>query len=298
MPLMERPIFRAFREEANVISTGGYHDGVSTNIFLNHGKDPLVNLHENVHDRIFSSCPDARILAVLLFGERKEFAALEDKRAIPKFSELINAMYSASEFAHEVFATYLSIKVFHISEHSAQAMRYPRDYQKYYEFLSVPLDERLGSSYLQYLVANALMVNSFSTPFYRRFLRSLPQVITSLKFDENPNQRLIAMMDVLGSGDRLDRLLAQLQRIADEISGSNGFQTWNLQSEDAWIAANGQERQLIEYAISNFLFGWISREARLEMYEFDERDSECFIKFANLFGYGPGLTPENRTAPF
>lgn len=281
---MDRAVFKTLREEVSAITTGGYHDGISTHIFLKHGLDPLVNHHEGIHDEIFGTCPDQQILSTILLWEAGEFASLENKEDSSNYSSLASLMLESSEFAHEVFATYLSVKQFSPEQQTEQILRHPQHYQNFYRYLSETLDGNINSSYLQYGVAQALMVLTFSTPFARRFLTSLPLVITTLAEEENPSFRLRRMTEILKREGKVFILLDEMQKIADSTASENGFLAWSLQSEVGWETADQQNRQLVEYAVINYTFKWLSDESGLELCDFTEEDIEIYEKFCLLTG--------------
>lgn len=295
LPVMSEVRFRTFVEEAT-ITAGGWHDGSSIHVVYGHTGDELVVTHEEVHHRIFTECPDGHLLHTLLFAQREHIPNKCDLESASRYNKLISNIFENSEIAQEIFATYISVKHFPVYEHADQLARYPAAYRHYFNQISPVLDEPLGSSYLQYLVAWNIAVVVFSSPFPNRFYASLPDIVTELLPIETPNLRVVAVLNALKCPLKMKQLIKELQSIGSDVALSMGGDAWDLTCEHDWIKAPRGIRHEVEFALSSRLREWIPEACEIEFCDGSADIAAMHVSFAASVGLSITTLPAIRSS--
>jgi len=262
---------------------GGTHNGERATLEMQSSADHLIGRHEDFHDLIFRSMPDGQLHSALI---------QINARASGRFAGLIRDLFYASEFPHEVFATYLSVKSFPSHEHQKMVEAYPATYRQYYDHLSRLLDARFGSSYLQYLVAFNMANTVFSSFFIRRFLED-PQPDLRPTLKETSAYRLEVLTHALSNNLVVDELIERLQGEATAISTDKLHSVWDIRNEEGWENAQRETAQNVEFALSALLRTVLPKLSMLEVFDFTEKDLERFYAFTAQFG----LTIHAANAP-
>ena len=139
-------------------SEAGYHDLKYHYVESQHASNALVSRHENYHGQLLEHTP---------FGsfQRNLLSVCEmlshDSIVSEHLNELLLNSLEVSSIAHECYATYLSIKSFELDEHKSLLNKHPEEYRLYYSRISNLVDNDFGSSYLQFIVAKAMLSGAF-----------------------------------------------------------------------------------------------------------------------------------------
>ena len=249
---------RPFRIEYRALA--GFHDGVRARVADTSLSTPLVSLHEATHARILHTTPDGHVLTAYCRALDSGLIPAAAVRAV----EASTAIFGESSLVpHEVFATYLSVKAMPAAQEDSLLAQLTPEYRQYFQALAVIVDPVFRSSQLQFLVAWNCAVVVFSSPLIERF----PLVDIT---------QPIQLSDAEDAGKRFDALLAALRRVgpgsvmptlegvAREACRRNGLHPWDIQSEDAWLAATKTdggytyEPAAIEEALSEALREWLA----------------------------------------
>lgn len=233
--------FEPFEEMFLRSSRAGHHDGAKSVVGLDYTSSLLVQRHEWVHGQVFAQSPDGQLLAALLHLYNVNVEALGLSRQ--RHNELTLALMNASRTAHEAAATYLSVKMETPEVQPGLLALLDPEYRKYYSILAEVLDDRIGSSYLQYLVAwNAICV-SFSSRYLERF--SADPTIAGLQpeTEEQPNARLVAILDSLRTN--FDRLLMIINHRLREVCERHSVAYWDPHQESGWVTLQEQNHSML-----------------------------------------------------
>lgn len=146
--------------EAEIDGVLGWHDGFTLNVVEHSTNDGMVFNHERIHGTLINTTIDGKLLTLLrIAGPR-----LDNLDHVEELHETSRYLFEGSRFAHESAATYLGIMTLDTEPERATALhRLPDQYRAYYEFMSAIVDAQCGSSFLCYVIAQAVAHFWFSS---------------------------------------------------------------------------------------------------------------------------------------
>ena len=142
--------------------------------------------------------------------------------------EILRALLATSRTAQQATATYLSIKRHAADEQPGVLMALSEDHEAYYDVLADVLDERLGASVVQHLVAWNAAIVAFSSRYMARFLSGLQDgEDLAPQPDEQPDARLQRVLDQIDAhAAALDGWLAERHAgICSRVALQRGIST-------------------------------------------------------------------------
>lgn len=244
-------------------------------------QDELMFDHEQIHEHIFRSMADGRLLSLLMSIPNAKTQLDEKAHAYVK---LRDGLLKASERPHEIFATYLSIKMQRPEKEKALLSRYPKAHRSYYQLVSHCLDRQFGSTYLQHLVAFNMANTVFCSPFPSRFLED-PHPDSRPEPNEEPRHRFDALRAAMEDSHKVSKLLDLLMVGAKKIGRLFGFEKWDILSESDWASVSCSASIEMEYALSHLLREQLPQLSDIPYVEVSDPFNEKLKVFAQTLGF-------------
>jgi hypothetical protein len=245
-------MFREFRFEVR-----GRHDGRRVEVPIDQANEPIVASHETIHDQILTQTPDGQSLYTLIRAQGETDSAGNTET----LETTVSCLISECEFAHEVAATYLSLKLRTPDQALADLASFPDAYRKYYLTLATILDDNFKSTYLQYLVGWGISVFTFSSPYLLKLGENDWSGLQPSLPNESPNQRLKTVLGLLDP-TALSSLSQLIERAAHEKCRQLQLKMWDLNSDLEW-EEKAAHAEPIEEAISHSIWDWLTIHANL-----------------------------------
>jgi hypothetical protein len=253
----------------------GSHDGRSVTVDFQSAWNMVVMHHEGIHERIFVSSADGRVLSDLLhLRSLAREKGVEIPAAVPRLAE---TLLNESRLAHEAAATYLGIKQYSPGVGDSVYAKLPDTYQAYYRAMAAPVERLFFGTFLQYALAVDVWAVAFSSPYLARIAESELDEPPMPQPEELPNARFRRITDLLASGT--GRGLRQLVFDAAAVAcRSDGRDPWDFEDDEAWKANIGVQtasgctdiNTIVENAISRATREWIRDHASLPILEVGE----------------------------
>jgi hypothetical protein len=223
----------------------GMHDFRRMVLNSEYAMEPMVAVHESIHDEILFTTPDGLALTsiTLLFRSQRQDIAL---------GLFLEKLISSSREAHECFATYLGIKALPAHLGSAAIDTLDEQYANWYHRLTF-LDGHFGSMHYQYIIAKSMAEVTFSSPYLCRLLDAgfSPVEPTSLETPDARLQQIIAA--VLRDPAELKHVVEEKVR---EKWNSEGHSLWDLEFDTQWVE-NANVGLATEAAIADAAIPWL-----------------------------------------
>lgn len=275
--------------------SAGTHNGLRPSVLAANLADGITAAHEAVHECILSSTPDGMaqrlLMAALSFGERLDPPQKEALR------RSLDGIADQSRFAHEVAATYLSIKQQPDAVQWLLAAELVRRYWLYYEYLFDLIDIRCQSPTLQLVIGNNIVQAAFSSRFITRLADLDIETPFELARDEQPDSRLRQIVGALERPGVFDDLLAALVARHAGTCRKAGSDNWDITSETQWAQNIGDmgDFSRVTGPLAEEAEAWIFASCGLPRVAPQEARTAVHRVMEQLSRYG---VPEERVAYF
>ncbi len=272
----------------------GYFDGIRTHVHTGNLHQSVVSAHEAIHERICISTPDGRVLFVM--------SGLAQSAAMPPHLKSIcrrnrSELFSCSEYAHEVFATYLSTNSLRSVDVEDALKLYDATYSAYYSELATVLDGQITSTYLRFAVGWGMCIAVFSSGLIKRIPPKRLTNVLSLRPTERPTFRLKKMIDRIASHD-LTEIVETCQNAWSSNCEELHQTSWDLGIEEAWVTnlevAPKAEEVCIDQAAT--FFERVLGDNIVSKHTFVEWNVDCFTEHKTHLAALNIHTPEGSLA--
>ncbi|MCO0598521.1 hypothetical protein NGI46_13875 [Peribacillus butanolivorans] len=197
--------------------------------------DKVICKHELIHTQMFTTTiyGSYQILIKKLIGNTEENSEFYNQLLILNYE-----LYKESIIAHEVAATYCSVKQLDAELVENYLSTLPGDYTKYYNTLAEVLDSNIKSTYAQYLIGNMLIRICLNPNIEDDIKRNLRSYNCSLGTKNSPNSRLNLILNEIKESD-FTELNDELNKIIHKKYLSLGIKrNFDYQNENDWKRLN------------------------------------------------------------
>jgi hypothetical protein len=216
--------------------------------------DIAICRHELIHTKMFMTTVyggyQLLIKKLLEFTERN--SEFYNQLLIGNYE-----LYKQSKNAHEIVATYCSIKQLDSELIEPYVKTLPKEYLKYYSILSQKLDKSIKSTFLQYLVGELIGVVCFNSGIDDEIKSNLKSYNLKITNKNSPNVRLEMLINKINEKD-IVLLLYELQEILSkniqEIRIKEGF---DIQVEKDWKDLEGTQIIEINNLLGDFIYKFL-----------------------------------------
>jgi hypothetical protein len=223
--------------------------------------DMAICRHELIHSEIFIQTIYGSYQS--LIKKLIKYTA-EDTEFWNQLLVLNYELYKQSVIAHEVVATYCSIKQLAIELIENYLRTLPNEYNNYYNTLSNLIDPHIKSTYGQYLIGHRLLSICFNSNLQQDIERSLGSFNCNCYIDtsNSPNLRLNKILNELRDSDfaELDNRLKEL--LNKELLHLGIMQNFDYQNEDNWNKLGTNKVNQLNKLLGDYIYNYFEELLR------------------------------------
>jgi len=223
-----------------MIIQGGQYD--LSNTFINYQfiSSQIISQHEGIHRQLIASTFDG--ISQIIIDKAIKFYS-NNSELSNEYKKLLIHIINESRFAHEVFATYLSVKLNDVSETNRLLAEHPAEYRKYYWYIEDSFGSNLKTSYVQYSVLHCIAALTLSSNFITRLIENNLDPNLKLLESEKTNVRLEKIVKVFKNDDTF---LERVRELVFNKIKNQKLDPFDITSEEDWERANGDSKKLAE----------------------------------------------------